>query len=192
QTFYILQDNKSPYRFNQLSSGYQSILSIYADLLMKVELKGITSDELSGVVFIDEIDAHLHVSLQRKIFSFFVSAFPNIQFIVTTHSPFVVQSVNDAIIYDLSTNEQLEDLSMYSYEAIVKGLLGVDTQSDLLNKQLDKLALLINDDIIDTDKLQEVVNSIQPYENQLDMRSRTFLLMGRNALLDAKDATEGE
>ncbi len=90
--------------------------------------------------------------------------------------------MNDAIIYDLSTNEQLEDLSMYSYEAIVKGLLGVDTQSDLLNKQLDKLALLINDDIIDTDKLQEVVNSIQPYENQLDMRSRTFLLMGRNAL----------
>ncbi|MCV5366648.1 AAA family ATPase, partial [Escherichia coli] len=78
--------------------------SIYADLLMKVELKGITSDELSGVVFIDEIDAHLHVSLQRKIFSFFVNAFPNIQFIVTTHSPFVVQSVNDAIIYDLSTN----------------------------------------------------------------------------------------
>ncbi|MDH5836283.1 AAA family ATPase [Escherichia coli] len=192
QTFYILQDNKSPYRFNQLSSGYQSILSIYADLLMKVELKGITSDELSGVVFIDEIDAHLHVSLQRKIFSFFVNAFPNIQFIVTTHSPFVVQSVNDAIIYDLSTNEQLEDLSMYSYEAIVKGLLGVDTQSDILNKQLDKLALLINEDVINTDALQDVINKIQPYENQLDMRSRTFLLMGKNALLDAKDATEGE
>ncbi|HHK9048615.1 TPA: AAA family ATPase [Escherichia coli] len=181
QTFYILQDNKSPYRFNQLSSGYQSILSIYADLLMKVELKGITSDELSGVVFIDEIDAHLHVSLQRKIFSFFVNAFPNIQFIVTTHSPFVVQSVNDAIIYDLSTNEQLEDLSMYSYEAIVKGLLGVDTQSDILNKQLDKLALLINEDVINTDALQDVINKIQPYENQLDMRSRTFLLMGKNA-----------
>lgn len=192
QIFYILQDNKSPYRFNQLSSGYQSILSIYADLLMKVELKGITSDELSGVVFIDEIDAHLHVSLQRKIFSFFVNAFPNIQFIVTTHSPFVVQSVNDAIIYDLSTNEQLEDLSMYSYEAIVKGLLGVDTQSDILNKQLDKLALLINEDVINTDALQDVINKIQPYENQLDMRSRTFLLMGKNALLDAKDATEGE
>ncbi|EFA6816187.1 ATP-binding protein [Escherichia coli] len=192
QTFYISQDNKSPYRFNQLSSGYQSILSIYADLLMKVELKGITADELSGIVFIDEIDAHLHVSLQRKIFSFFVNAFPNIQFIVTTHSPFVVQSVNDAIIYDLSTNEQLEDLSMYSYEAIVKGLLGVDTQSDILNKQLDKLALLINEDVINTDALQDVINNIQPYENQLDMRSRTFLLMGKNALLDAKDATEGE
>lgn len=192
QTFYISQDNKSPYRFNQLSSGYQSILSIYADLLMKVELKGITADELSGVVFIDEIDAHLHVSLQRKIFSFFVNAFPNIQFIVTTHSPFVVQSVNNAIIYDLSTNEQLEDLSMYSYEAIVKGLLGVDTQSDLLNNQLDKLALLINEVVVDTDALQQVIASIQPYENQLDMRSRTFLLMGKNALLDAKDATEGE
>ncbi|HAH5420564.1 TPA: ATP-binding protein, partial [Escherichia coli] len=62
----------------------------------------------------------------------------------------------------------------------------------ILNKQLDKLALLINEDVINTDALQDVINNIQPYENQLDMRSRTFLLMGKNALLDAKDATEGE
>ncbi|EBL2007015.1 ATP-binding protein, partial [Salmonella enterica] len=78
------------------------------------------------------------------------------------------------------------------YEAIVKGLLGVDTQSELLNNQLDKLALLINEVIVDTEALQQVINNIQPYESQLDMRSRTFLLMGKNALLDAKDATEGE
>ncbi|ECH3928010.1 ATP-binding protein, partial [Salmonella enterica] len=54
------------------------------------------------------------------------------------------------------------------------------------------LALLINEVIVDTEALQQVINNIQPYESQLDMRSRTFLLMGKNALLDAKDATEGE
>ncbi|MBF4395872.1 ATP-binding protein, partial [Vibrio anguillarum] len=53
QAFYIKQDGKDPYKFDKLSSGYQSILSIYADLLMKVELKEVSAQELSGVVFID-------------------------------------------------------------------------------------------------------------------------------------------
>jgi predicted ATP-binding protein involved in virulence len=83
--------------------------------------------------------------LQRKIFSFFDRAFPKIQFIVTTHSPFVIQSVNDSIIYDLSKLEQLEDLSMYSYESILKGLLGVSNTSNLLNERLDRMAKLIHE-----------------------------------------------
>ncbi|WP_255985172.1 AAA family ATPase [Vibrio campbellii] len=131
QAFFIRQQDKEPYRFNHLSSGYSSILSIYADLLMKVELRDIPAEDITGFVLIDEIDAHLHVSIQRKIFSFFDKAFPKIQFIVTTHSPFVVQSVNNSIIYDLSKLEPLEDLSMYSYESILKGLLGVESTSDI-------------------------------------------------------------
>lgn len=191
QCFYIQQDGKEPYRFNQLSSGYQSILSIYADLLVKVELKEITAEQLSGVVLIDEIDAHLHVSLQRKIFSFFTKSFPNVQFIVTTHSPFVVQSVSDVVIYDLSKNEQLSDLSMYSYDAIVKGLLGVSTMSDVFNKDLDELAHLINTKPLDKIKLQALVDKISPFEHELDMRSKAFLLLGKNTLLDAKDEVIG-
>lgn len=191
QCFYIHQNGKEPYRFNQLSSGYQSILSIYADLLVKVELKEITAEQLSGVVLIDEIDAHLHVSLQRKIFSFFTKAFPNVQFIVTTHSPFVVQSVSNVVIYDLSKNEQLSDLSMYSYDAIVKGLLGVSTMSDVFNKDLDELAHLINTKPLDKESLQQLVDKISPYEHELDMRSKAFLLLGKNTLLDAKDEVNG-
>ncbi|WP_423229106.1 AAA family ATPase, partial [Vibrio vulnificus] len=74
QAFYIHQEGKDPYRFNKLSSGYSSILSIYADLLMKVELRDIPAEDITGFVLIDEIDAHLHVSIQRKIFSFFDKA----------------------------------------------------------------------------------------------------------------------
>ncbi|WP_305839687.1 AAA family ATPase [Photobacterium leiognathi] len=190
QVFYIKQDGKDQYRFDKLSSGYQSILSIYADLLMKVELKEISAEELSGVVLIDEIDAHLHVSLQRKIFSFFDQAFPNVQFIVTTHSPFVVQSVNNSIIYDLSANEQLEDLSMYSYESILKGLLGVESTSDILNEQLDEMAELIHQEPLNKERLKELTDSIEPYEAQLNARSRAFLLLGKNALLDSNDGEE--
>jgi predicted ATP-binding protein involved in virulence len=190
QAFNILQNGKDPYRFNQLSSGYSSILCIYADLLMKVELREISADELTGIVFIDEIDAHLHVSLQRKIFSFFDRAFPKIQFIVTTHSPFVIQSVNDSIIYDLSKLEQLEDLSMYSYESILKGLLGVSNTSNILNERLDRMAKLIHEVPINAVKLKELLDEIAPHENQLDSRSRAFVLLGKNALLDSTDGEE--
>ncbi|HCH4902370.1 TPA: AAA family ATPase [Vibrio parahaemolyticus] len=187
QAFYIHQQDKEPYRFNNLSSGYSSILSIYADLLMKVELRDIPAEDITGFVLIDEIDAHLHVSIQRKIFSFFDKAFPKIQFIVTTHSPFVVQSVNNSIIYDLSKFEPLEDLSMYSYESILKGLLGVESTSDILNAQLDEMAEIINQKPINTEGLQELIDSIEPYEEQLNARSRAFLLLGKNALLDSTD-----
>ncbi|EJQ8996548.1 ATP-binding protein, partial [Salmonella enterica] len=87
---YLMQNGKSPFRLDQLSSGFSSVLSVYADLLVKVELEKLSRQEISGIVLIDEIDAHLHVTLQKKVFSFFNSAFPNIQFIITTHSPFVV------------------------------------------------------------------------------------------------------
>ncbi|WP_164446657.1 AAA family ATPase, partial [Pseudomonas viridiflava] len=106
--------NKAPYRFQNLSSEFSSLLAIYANLIMKVELRDISPAEMYGLVFIDEIDAHLHVSLQRKVLLFLTEAFPNIQFIITTHSPFVVSSVNNAVIYDMSTLQQVDDLSMYS------------------------------------------------------------------------------
>ncbi len=93
--FSIYQDDKPPYTFQNLSSGYLAIFDIYADLLMRTEYFKVTPEELKGTVFIDEIDAHLHVSLQRLILPFLTKSFPSIQFIVTTHSPFVLMSVDE-------------------------------------------------------------------------------------------------
>ncbi|WP_031413067.1 AAA family ATPase [Vibrio parahaemolyticus] len=192
QSFYIKQDGKDPYKFDKLSSGYQSILSIYADLLMKVELKEVSAKELSGVVFIDEIDAHLHVSLQRKIFSFFDQAFPKVQFIVTTHSPFVVQSVNNSVIYDLSANEQLEDLSMYSYESILKGLLGVESKSSILDGLIEELAAQIQVKKPDWGTICDLVRRIKPNERNLDTHSSNVLKQAEILIIDQRAQNETE
>jgi predicted ATP-binding protein involved in virulence len=170
--FYIKQDGKDPYKFSQLSSGYSSILNVYVDLLMKTELRGINSKELSGIVIIDEIDAHLHVSLQKKILSFLDNSYPNIQFIVSTHSPFVLQSVDNAVIFDLSNLEQLEDLSLYSYEAITKGLLGVSTNSDDLTKITDELTSLITDIGKNQDRVNKLIRKLSFVEGELNSKSR--------------------
>ena len=100
--FKIHQPNKEPYTLQTLSSGFSSIMSIYADLITKISLRSIDPEDLTGIVIIDEVDAHLHVSLQKKILAFLINSFPKVQFIVTTHSPFVVTSIDNAVIYDLS------------------------------------------------------------------------------------------
>lgn len=179
QAFYINQNGKSEYRFQQLSSGFSSILSIYTELLTKIQLGAATPDEIYGVVLIDEIDAHLHVTLQRKILAFLVSSFPCIQFIVTTHSPFVVSSVSEAVIYDLSSLEQVDDLSMYSYESILSGLFKTPPISEVLREKILELGKLLESSDPDVVQIERSVREIGEHEHVLDEESAYFLKKGR-------------
>lgn len=94
----------------ELSDGYRSILSMTFELIRQMVKaypnKPVFSKDFSqvivpGVVLIDEVDAHLHPSWQRQIGLWFREHFPNIQFIVTTHSPFVCQAANVGTVYRL-------------------------------------------------------------------------------------------
>lgn len=186
--FSISQDGKPPYTFQTLSSGYAAIFDIYADLLMRTEYFAVTPAELSGLVFIDEIDAHLHVSLQRLILPFLEQSFPKIQFIVTTHSPFVLMSVNDAVIFDISRNEQVEgDLSLYSYAAVIEGLLGTKPTSKLLDDLIQEIATIATAEDKDYDRLKQLLGQIKDDGKKLDSRYRAFYMLGVNALLDRDD-----
>ena len=133
--FKILQAGREPYALNELSDGYSSIINIISDLILRMD-KNRASEERNyvfdteGIVLIDELETHLHIELQKKILPFLTEFFPNIQFIVTTHSPFVLNSIDDAVIYDLEKKIRLEDLSNYSYDGIVEGYFEVDSYSN--------------------------------------------------------------
>lgn len=185
-SFEIHQQNKEPYTFQTLSSGFSSIMAVYADLITKVSLRSIDPEELTGIVMIDEIDAHLHVSLQKKILSFLTTAFPKVQFIVTTHSPFVVSSVSDAVIYDLSKLEQVEDLSMYSYEAVLEGLFGVLPISNLLQQNIETLAKLLEKHPINLHEVQLLLDQLPQDEESLDSESLYFVNSAKLAISKAK------
>src|SRR5690554_5500586 len=84
----------------QLSDGYKTLLGLVIDLSMRMGLANPDmKDPLAAeaVVMIDEIDLHLHPSWQRRVLADLLSTFPNTQFIVTTHSPFIVESMNNHI-----------------------------------------------------------------------------------------------
>jgi AAA15 family ATPase/GTPase len=183
--FSIFQDNKPPYTFQNLSSGYLSIFDIYADLLMRTEYFKVTPEELKGAVFIDEIDAHLHVSLQRLILPFLTKSFPSIQFIVTTHSPFVLMSVEDTVIYDIGRSSQIEEnLSFYSYSSVMEGILDTKTTSKLLEDTILEISQVANSEKINFSRLKTLVKKVDPLADKLDSREKSFYLLGVNALLD--------
>lgn len=184
--FKIHQVGKEPYTLQTLSSGFSSIMSIYADLITKISLRSISPEDLRGVVIVDEIDAHLHVSLQKKILAFLKNAFPKVQFIVTTHSPFVVTSIDDAVIYDLSTCQQVEDLSMFSYEAVLEGLFGVLPISTLLQDQIEKLSKLLKSSPVDVSKIESILNELPEDKSVLDDESLYFVKSANIVVSKAK------
>ncbi|MCX9150549.1 AAA family ATPase [Pseudomonas sp. TB1-B1] len=184
--FYISQSGKPQYNFQSLSSGYLAIFDIYANLIMHTEHAQIKPSELSGVVIIDEIDAHLHVSLQRKILPFFTNSFPSIQFIVTTHSPFVLTSVDNATIFDLTTCKTLLDLSMYSYESIIEGLLGVPPISKIFEDTIKKLTKVTSTDFFDLNVAENLLSTITPYIDVLDAESEMFYQIAANKIIKMK------
>lgn len=184
--FKIHQPNKEPYTLQNLSSGFSSIMAIYADLITKVSLRSINPENLTGIVIIDEIDAHLHVSLQKKILAFLKNAFPKVQFIVTTHSPFVVTSIDDAVIYDLSSCQQVEDLSMFSYEAVLEGLFGVLPISTLLQDQIEELSELLKNSPLDVAKVEGLLRKLPKDKSVLDEESLYFVKSADIAISKAK------
>ncbi|WP_158683673.1 AAA family ATPase [Pseudoalteromonas sp. T1lg22] len=152
----ISQKHKMPFSFRNLSAGYSSILKVFTELLMTVEVSEFTPEKINGFVVIDEVDAHLHPSLQRKVLPFFSELFPNIQFIVSTHSPFVISSESNSVVYDLSTTTLIDDdLRTYSTDVILDAILEVPNYSVYLENILNKLddEAFVNKNIIEIQKL---------------------------------------
>jgi len=158
--FVIEEVNGEIIDIKKLSDGYSSIIDIVTEIITRMEAISFGSLDIGGIVLIDEIETHLHVSLQKKILPFLNTMFPNIQFIVTTHSPFVLTSAKDAIIYDIATGTQLEsedEIWKYGYEDIVEGYFETDTHSDELEVKIDEYEKLLstkgNHNIDDAKKL---------------------------------------
>lgn len=113
QRVYFTAPGASRVDLLDLSDGYRSFLALVMDLLRqiaeafgsvadRVEVKA-DGDELEvlaeGVVLIDEIDLHLHPTWQREIGPRLRRVFPQLQFVVTSHSPFIAQAATDGGLF---------------------------------------------------------------------------------------------
>lgn len=124
------ESNLLPLSFH--SDGVHYFTEMVAELAYRcIVLNGFKEenaiDKATGIVMIDELDLHLHPKWQRHVVHDLKAAFPNLQFVVTTHSPFIVQSLKseELIILD----EQIKkdgDPDMKGIEDIAANEMGVE------------------------------------------------------------------
>ena len=133
----------------QLSNGYAAVISLLLDLVFRLTLcysetkilklieSGQTIIDLSGVVLIDEIDIHLHPSWQIKIGEWFMHYFPNIQFIVSTHSPLICRACGKkGTIWRISneTKTKVEQITGIERDKLVYGNILDAVSTNLFGK----------------------------------------------------------
>ena len=92
-----------------MSSGELALLCLFGELLKQTDKTGKALATITGVVLVDEIDKHLHIKLQKEVLPSLIALFPNVQFIASSHSPFLGLGLaeSDIItykIYDLDNN----------------------------------------------------------------------------------------
>ncbi len=181
------KNNKQPTKpltFYQLASGVKSILLMIGDMMIRLFDEQQTANapsDLQGIVIIDEFDLHLHPKWQRELPIQLDKAFPNIQFIVSTHSPIpflgvpkettfvkinknenneIIPEILDIDVSVLSPNSILtspifgfQDLTPISHDGINAIFAGDDFNKKSANEKIEKEF----EDILSKDKLNEFI-----------------------------------
>jgi len=125
--------------FAELSDGYQAMLVVALDLILRYYSLFFEGNPLQGraLVGIDEIELHLHPSWQRTVLPQLTNLFPNTQFILTTHSPIVVQAAIDRNFTVLRLIEKNNEVTAQRVSpGLMKRLRGADVGSLLFEEHL--------------------------------------------------------
>lgn len=147
-----IEKNGEQLEINQLSHGEKHTLLVIADIARRLAIANPTlTNPLNGkgIVLIDEIELHLHPSWQRKVLPALTKTFPNIQFIVTTHSPQVLSSVakeSILILEDFKIIENVPHTKGRDSNSILFDLFGVENRPIAAKQDLETLYKLIEED----------------------------------------------
>ena len=133
--------NDQDVELDVLPDGLKSIISWIADLLMRMDRLPWVDDtpvlQRHFLLLLDEIEVHLHPAWQRKVLPTVQGLFPNAQVFISTHSPFIIASADDAWIYPLYEGENggstvigrpLPSMVGNSYATVLRDALGIDAE----------------------------------------------------------------
>ena len=159
---------KQTIAYENLSHGQRNILSMVGDIAFKAIIlnphlgdKAVTA--VRGIVLIDEIDLHLHPRWQRIIVPALLQAFPCLQFVATTHSPFIIQSLSEGVMLDLDDMELDDQVHNLPLRDIVEDVQKVET-SDRSAPYIHKMH-----------RAQDYLNLVEKLASLTDPEERTEL-----------------
>jgi len=128
-----IQEKTQTIPFHLLSDGYRNMIGMVADIAYRMatlnpQLEADVIKKTKGIVLIDEIDLHLHPKWQRQVVERLLNTFPKVQFVATSHSPFIIQSLyhrDDVLLWDLEKAGPVE-VDSKSIEDIAENQQGVE------------------------------------------------------------------
>ncbi len=138
--------------FDKLSTGFISVIKIFQEILesyggwYNISRNAFDENninfniaETDGIVFIDEIEPHLHISWQTKIINILKEFFPNTTFYISTHSPLVLAGLRDGEAYelykdgDIVKTKAIKNVDNYALNDIVNQFFGVDLNQNKID-----------------------------------------------------------
>ena len=145
---------------DQLSGGYKAVLSVVADIAKRMSLANpdsLNPLEEEAVILIDELDLHLHPRWQKTIVEDLKRTFPNCQFIISTHSPFIIQSLSAEELFDIGTMQYAAEsehgnYNGWSIDVIQERKMGVPPRTLTFHNYLEAFSRAVDEENYDEAK----------------------------------------
>ena len=166
---FVIKQGTEWFNITQLSDGYKTLLGMVIDLSARMAMANPHLDDplaAEAIVMIDELDLHLHPQWQQRIAGDLLKAFPNSQFIVSTHSPYIVEAVNNHLkrhtIRDLKLNDAgIEALYPLNPADVSAYFLNPDEAQPLLDHSLGLLDDRLLENFNNISKLYEQMRNLE-------------------------------
>ena len=188
-TMKVCKDGKN-LKINQLSDGEKCTIALFGDLARRLAMANPFLDnplEGSGVALIDEVELHMHPSWQRKVISVLKNTFPNIQFIITTHSPQVLgelDNTNSLIVLNRVGNiidaQKIESLIGWDSNVILEELMQTSSSNQAVIDKISCVYELISErKYIEAERLLDEVDALTKGRAQGVSRARMIIAKGK-------------
>lgn len=178
--------------FYQLSEGEKSVIALVGDLARRLSIANPKREnplEGEGIVLIDEIDLHLHPTWQEKILPVLLQTFQNIQFIVSTHAPKVLASVEENVqiirLYEEEENHQIlaepmAPMNGWDVNSILEDYMGTEVYNEKTIELLKKINVCLNNkDYMEAEILVNQLAQMTSEENIKVVRARILIAKGK-------------
>lgn len=164
-----------PTIFN-LSSGESAMLCLFGELLRQADnnKNNIMPQDITGIVLIDEVDKHLHIKLQKEVLPLLLKQFPNVQFIASSHSPFLSMGLAETMqkrskIIDIESGLAIEPTNDKQYQEVYEMMID---ENDRYKKLYDSIKSQIDDEkelqiITEGKNTEHIIKALSVLDNSL-------------------------
>lgn len=181
-SLYLRLKNERDVIFDNLPAGYKRLYSIAFDLAYRLYiLRKSNEEDPKGIAIIDEIDLHLHPSLEQEVLDRLQRTFPSIQFIVSTHSPMVLSNLKvkgtGNMIYRMQADEnsphELPNLYGVDYSAAVYDFMETPYADNEVKEEIEAILRLSRRGKLElAEKRKEELKTMVPEEQYNDIISK--------------------